>query len=251
MDLELNGKVVVITGATGGIGGGIAADFLEEGAIVVCLIRNQAKMDEFKNDLASKNQFTHNLHAFQCNLLDYTDMKKVLATIVAQFKTIDVLINCAGYVEEYPFGLIDENQIEKMIDVNLKSPMYLSHLVLKPMYRQKKGCIINITSVSTVKKGRGIVTYAAAKAGLETFTRALAQEVGRKNIRVNCIRPGIIETAMSKGVVFRLSEEIKSASSLGRIGQVKEISKAALFLASENTASFITGECITIDGGTY
>lgn len=251
MDLELNGKVVVITGATGGIGGGIAADFLEEGAIVVCLIRNQAKMAEFKNDLASKNEYTHNLHAFQCNLLDYADMKNVLATIVAQFKTIDVLVNCAGHVEEYPFGLIDENQIEKMIDVNLKSPMYLSHLVLKPMYRQKKGCIINITSVSTVKKGRGIVTYAAAKAGLETFTRALAQEVGRKNIRVNCIRPGIIETTMSKGVVFRLSEEIKSVSSLGRIGQVNEISKAVLFLASENTASFITGECITIDGGTY
>ena len=111
--------------------------------------------------------------------------------------------------------------------------------------------IINISSASTVKKGRGIVTYASAKAGLETFTRTLAQEVGRKNIRVNCIRPGIIETAMSQPVIFRLKEQIEQFNSMGRIGQVQEVSKMVLCMASENVSSYLTGECITIDGGAY
>lgn len=251
MDLELSNKVVVMTGATGGIGGQIALDFLAEGAVVVCLIRNKTKMENLTQLVLSQNLDANLLHAFDCNLLDYSQIKTVIAEIKNQFKTIDVLINCAGYAEEYPFGLIDDKQIEKMLDFNLKSPMFLSHAVLKPMFQQKSGCIINISSASTVKKGRGIVAYASAKAGLETFTRTLAQEVGRKKIRVNCIRPGIIETQMSKNVMFRLAAEIKTYSSLGRAGKVDEISKTALFLASEKTASYITGECITIDGGAY
>jgi len=251
MELKLNNKVVILTGGTGGIGQQIAKDFLIEKAVVVCLIRNQSKMDKMISTFNSDGVDTEHLHAFTCDLLNYEAMKLTIQDILKQFKTIDVLVNCAGAVNENPFGLIDDKAIEQMIDLNLKSPMWLSHLVLRPMFKQKGGAIINVSSVSTIKKGRGIVAYASAKAGLETFTRTLAQEVGRKKIRVNCIRPGVIATTMSNAVIDRHNDVIKKTNSLARVGEVGEVSKTVLFLASNETASYITGECITIDGGTY
>ncbi len=251
MDLNLNNKIIVITGGTGGIGREIVKDFLIENAIVICLIRNQEKMQHLIDDFNTKDINTTNLHSFKCNLMNYNSMKETINTILNQFNAINILVNCAGQVNENPFGLIDDKTIEKMIDINLKSPMLLSHLVLKPMFKQKGGAIINISSISTIKKGRGIVAYASSKAGLEAFTRTLAQEVGRKNIRVNCIRPGIIRTTMSGGVIGLHSDTIKKTNSLCRVGEVNEISKTVLFLASSETSSYITGECITIDGGTY
>ncbi len=251
MNLELTNKVVLITGATGGIGAQIATDFLEEGAVVVCLIRNAKKMDDLKKQISDHKISTEKIHAFSCDLLDYKNIKSVVESVTEKFGRIDILINCAGYADEYPFALLNETQIEKMIDFNFKSPVYLSHAVLRTMFRQKGGCIINISSASSIKKGRGIVTYAAAKAGLDAFTRTLSHEVGRKNIRVNCIRPGVIDTAMSNAVITRLEERIQDSTALGRVGLAHEISKAALFIASDKTASYMTGECITIDGGMY
>lgn len=251
MNLELEDKVVLITGATGGIGAQIASDFLQENAIVVCLIRNEKKLEELKNQLTEKGIPNEKMHSFSCDLLNYKSIKSVVASVTEKFGRIDILINCAGFADEYPFALLNEDQIEKMIDFNFKSPVFLSHAVLRTMFRQNGGCIVNISSASAIKKGRGIVTYAAAKAGLDAFTRTLSHEVGRKNIRVNCIRPGVIDTAMSNAVISRLEERIKGSTALGRVGQVHEISKAVLFIASDKTASYMTGECITIDGGMY
>lgn len=251
MDLNLNNKVVVITGGTGGIGKQIVKDFLREQAHVVCLIRSVSKMEELKLEFNNKNINISNLFSYNCNLLNYDDMESVIKTILNNHQYINVLVNCAGSANENPFGLIDKKTIDFMIDLNLKSPMMLSHLVLKPMFKQKGGSIINISSASTIKKGRGIVAYASAKAGLETFTRTLAQEVGRKKIRVNTVRPGVIKTGMSNAVIDRHLDTIKKTNSLCRFGEVEEISKAVLFLASDETASYITGECLTIDGGIY
>ena len=136
-----------------------------------------------------------------------------------------------------------------MININLKSPMLFSQAVLKPMFKQKSGCIINVTTVATHKAGRGIVAYASAKAGLDTFTRTLAQEVGRKNIRVNTIRPGIIKTEMSKQILENLGDYIVESTAINRIGNPADISAVALFLASEKTSSFINGTNINVDGG--
>jgi 3-oxoacyl-[acyl-carrier protein] reductase len=249
MNLELNNKVVILTGATGGIGRAIAEDFLKEGSIVVCLIRNEEKMKTLKSELIDKNVAVEHLHSEVCNLLDYKSMSDAVKTVVQKYKAIDVLVNCAGYADEFPFALMDEDQISKMIDFNLKSPMLLSHAVLRTMFKQKSGSIINISSASAVKKGRGIVSYASAKAGIEALTRTLASEVGRKNIRVNCIRPGLIKTPMSDAVLFRLEEQVSSTTSLGRPGSPSEISKMVLVVASEKVSSYMTGECLTIDGG--
>lgn len=251
MDLELTDKIVLITGGTGGIGKAIVEDFLKEGANVICLIRNEQKKLELIAKLQEKDIPMDHLEFYFCDLMDSEDMKSVSEKILKDKNKVEILINCAGATEEYPFALQSVEQIDRMVDLNLKSPMHLTQCFLKSMFNQKRGCIINISSLSAVLKGRGIVSYAAAKAGIETFTRSLANEVGKKNIRVNCIRPGLIQTNMSEAVVSRSIDYIKSSNSLCRVGLPNEVSKAALFLASEVTASYITGECLTVDGGMY
>lgn len=251
MNLELNDKVVIITGGTGGIGSQIVADFLEEGAVVACLIRNKNKIEVLQKHLEETNIPIHNLHAYDCSLLDFNTIKKVTKQVAIDLKRIDVLVNCAGFAHEYPFALLNENHINEMIDLNLKSPIYLSQAVLRYMYKQKGGNIINISSITSVKKGRGIAVYAAAKAGLDTFTRALAIEVGRKNIRINCIRPGVIDTTMSEALLDRVGPLINESTSLGRPGRACEISRLVLCIASNKVSSYMTGECINIDGGFY
>ena len=251
MNLELTDKVVLITGGTGGIGSRIVADYLEEGAIVACFIRSEVKMQTLFDLLKEWNISSENLHSFECNLLDFDDIKRATKEVVSKLNAIDILINCAGFTDEYPFAMLDAKKIDLMIDLNLKSPIYLSQAVLKTMYKQNGGCIINVSSVSAIKKGRGITVYAAAKAGLDAFTRTLALEVGRKNIRVNSIRPGVISTAMSGPVMERAEGIIKTNTALGRPGQPSEISAAILFMSSNKTASYMTGETITVDGGMY
>ena len=249
MNLVLDNQVVIITGATGGIGGEIALEFLKEKAIVICLYRNELKMEKFKYELSEKNISLINLHGYKCDLLNYIEISSTIKKVHKKFNKINILVNCAGFTKEYPFALLNENEISHTIDINLKSPMMITHAILKIMFKQKSGSIINVSSISAVKKGRGIVAYATAKSGLENFTRTLAYEVGRKNIRVNCIRPGVIETSMSGPIMNRIKDKIKEIASIGRFGQTKEISKMATILASDVTSSYITGECITIDGG--
>ncbi len=251
MKLELQNKVILITGATGGIGKQVVLDFIKEDAIVVCLIRNQKKMKEMLSWIEEQGASVLNVHSFVCNLLEFETIKETVKLIVREFKRIDVLVNCAGFAYEYPFAMLNDTQIDEMIDLNFKSPLYLMHSVLRPMLKQKEGCIVNISSVSAAKKGRGIATYAASKAALDTFTRALSQEVGRKNIRVNCIRPGVIKTSMSEGLMDRSEEIIQKSTALARHGYPDEISKAILFISSNKTASYMTGETFCIDGGMY
>jgi 3-oxoacyl-[acyl-carrier protein] reductase len=249
MNLELNNNIVLITGGTGGIGGEIVAEFLNEDAKVICLIRSESKMAQLKKVLSNRNISISNLFSYQCDLMDYGGIKIVIKKILQEFKRIDTLVNCAGYAKEYPFALLSESQISNMIDLNLKSPMMLTQAVLKSMFRQKSGSIINISSIASVAKGRGIVSYASSKAGIETFTRTLAMEIGRKNVRINCIRPGVIETKMSGNIKEVLNNNVGEFNSLGRTGTPNEISKMTTILASDQVSSYITGECITIDGG--
>ncbi|MFN5417855.1 MAG: SDR family NAD(P)-dependent oxidoreductase [Flavobacteriia bacterium] len=251
MNLALNNKIVLITGGTGGIGSQIIQDFLVEEAIVICLGRNEAKMQELSLSFNENKLKTENLYFFACDLFDYDDMKNTIQQINQKFSRIDILVNCAGFADEIPFALLNRSQIDKMIDLNFKSPIYLTQLVLKTMFKQKEGNIVNVSSASAIKKGRGIVVYAAAKGGIETFTRTLAAEVGRKNIRVNCIRPGIIKSQMSEPVIERIGSSIKTMTNLERVGNASEISKMVLIISSNEISSYITGECITIDGGIY
>lgn len=251
MKLELENKVVLITGGTGGIGSQIVADFLEEGARVICLIRNIAKYEAMRKLVSEQGMALNNLHHEFCDLLDYSSIKETINSIVRKYQRIDILVNCAGSTIEAPFALLNDEQINSIVELNLTSPMYVSHAVLRYMFKQKEGNIINVSSVSSVKKGRGVAAYASAKAGIETFTRSLSQEVGKKNIRVNCVRPGVVDTIMSEGLLNRSMDVIKSDTALGRPGIPKEISKTVLFLASNAVSGYMTGESVAIDGGLY
>ena len=251
MKLNIQNKVVLITGGTGGIGEQIVADFLDENALVVCLIRDREKFNETKKSINDQGISVANLHYDICDLNNYKTIKASVNNIAREHGRIDILVNCAGFTPEVPFALLESEQISSIVDLNLTSPMYVCHAVLRHMFIQKEGSIINISSVSSVKKGRGVVAYASAKAGLENFTRTLSQEVGKRNIRVNCVRPGVVATTMSEALLSRSIEMIKEDTALGRPGKPNEISKAVLFLASNSASSYMSGECIAIDGGLY
>ncbi len=248
MNLELENKIVVLTGGTGGVGRSIALAFLQEKSKVIVLHRNEEKYALLQKWLEPKVGIDH-LVGIKTSILEPRTIEETMKTIYQQQGRIDVLVNCAGYAKEAPLLMLEDDSIDKMFDVNLKSPLYLSRSVLRYMMKQREGSIINISSVSTRRGGRGIAVYAAAKAGLERFTKVLAQEVGRKNIRVNAICPGVIDTEMSLPLRDRMGEDILKNTALEKYGNPSDVAKAVLFLASEKMASFITGHVLNVDGG--
>ncbi|MBK9192597.1 MAG: SDR family oxidoreductase [Crocinitomicaceae bacterium] len=249
MNLDLKNKIVLLTGGTGEIGKQICLDFIQEDARVICLYRNEEKFKLLKNWIDEKKGNSEQVFGYKCDLLNKDMLQKTVSEIETEFKRIDVLVNCAGQAAEYPFAMMEERHLHDMIDQNFLTVMLVTQSVLKTMFRQKSGAIVNISSVASSKAGRGIVVYASAKSAVDTFTRTLAQEVGKKNIRVNAIRPGAVKTPMSKALEDRASQKLNDQIILGRIGTPEEISKAVLFLSSEKTSSYITGTTLDIDGG--
>lgn len=249
MNLDLDKKTVIITGGTGGIGKHICSDFIAEGANVIALYRNQEKYDNLVKWVDSIQLDTSKLSGKQCSILSEEELKNCMKEIQSETGSIDVLVNCAGSAHEYPFAMMNEEHIDSMMNVNLKATMMVSRSVLSTMFSQKSGVIINISSVVGSRGGRGIVAYASAKAGIDAFSRTLAKEVGRKNIRVISIRPGAIKTEMSSALEHRAGEKVEDYTALERFGTPEEISKTVVFMASNKTASFITGACIDVDGG--
>ena len=161
------------------------------------------------------------------------------------------MVNCAGYAVEMPFLMLDEEQIKTQIQINYTAPMLLMKAVLKPMFINKGGSIINISSATASTFGRGVAVYGSAKAGLDRFTKIIAQEVGRKNIRVNSVSPGIIDTQMSQELIKRGKDNITDFTALSKIGKPEDVAKAVLFLASNETAGFITGHIMHVNGGIF
>lgn len=251
MDLQLQDKIVLITGATGGIGRAIVARFLQEGAQPVAVYRNEKKYGELREWLERLSCDMAKLHGVKGDVLSSEGVDKIVQEALRINGRIDVLVNCAGASIETPFALMTDEQIDETIALNFRSPMRIAQAVLKPMFRQKEGSIIMISSLTAIRKGRGVAVYAAAKAGLDTFCRSLAQEVGKKNIRVNSIRPGLIETEMSASLVERTGNMLRDDASLNRFGKPDEVAAAVVFLASAASASFITGTQLNVDGGLY
>ncbi len=160
-----------------------------------------------------------------------------------------MLVNCAGHALELPFLLTEEEQWEEVIAVNLTSVARFTKLVVKQMYRAKRGAVVNVSSVLGLRFGRGTVAYAVSKAGIVRFSQALALEVGPKGIRVNTVCPGVIKTSMSQNLTRRLDERLHEMTALRRVGTAEEVSHTVVFLSSEKAASYITGATVVIDGG--
>ncbi len=242
----LKGKTAVITGGVRGIGRSIAEIFCINGADVMLCYRTSSKeAEETAEDL---KKYGSKVEIFCGDVAEYETAEQVISKTVKIFGKVDILVNNAGMTCDKLLIKMKPEDFTRVIDVNLNGSFNFMKVAAAVMMKQREGCIINMSSVSGVMGNKGQANYSASKAGIIGMTKSLAKELGRRNIRVNAIAPGFIDTDMTAV----LSEEQKKAAaeniSLSRIGRPEDVAKTALFLASD-MADYITGQIIGVDGG--
>ena len=242
----LENKTALITGATRGIGKGIAIIFAKQGANVAFTFNSSVEAaQELEKELES---FGVKAKGYQSNAAKFDAAQELAADVLKEFGTIDVLINNAGITKDNLLMRISEADFDQVIEVNLKSVFNLTKAVIRPMMKQRKGSIINMSSVVGLKGNAGQANYAASKSGILGFTKSVALELGSRNIRCNTIAPGFIETEMTG----KLNEEVvqgwRDSIPLKRGGTPEDIANACVFLASD-MSSYITGQTLSVDGG--
>lgn len=242
----LEGKVVLITGGSRGIGEAIVRHLAENGATVIFTYRSSAESSAKIADELNGKGFT--VEYMQSDASDYNACETLVNDIIEKHGRIDVLVNNAGITQDTLMLRMSEEQWDKVIEVNLKSVFNLTKHILKPMMRQRSGSIINMSSVVGVFGNAGQANYAASKAGIIGFTKSIAKEVGSRNIRCNAIAPGFIETEMTGQLNEKVVEEYYKSIPLKRFGATKEIADAVVFLASD-MSSYITGQVLSVCGG--
>lgn len=245
MDL-LQDKNVIITGATRGIGKGIAQVFAKNGANIAFTYNSSVKAaNELENELKS---YGVNAKGYQSNAADFNAAQNFVADVLKEFGSVDVLINNAGITKDNLLMRMSEADFDKVLEVNLKSVFNLTKAVIRPMMKQRKGSIINMSSVVGVKGNAGQANYAASKAGILGFTKSVALELGSRNIRCNAIAPGFIETEMTEKLDENTVNEWRKVIPLKRGGKPQDIANACVFLASD-MSDYITGQTLNVDGG--
>ena len=242
---NLNGKYCIVTGAGKGIGRAIAERFLaEEAAGVAILEWDLALAEATAKDLDPTGE---RVIAIKCNVADSDMVKAAVDAVVAKFGRVDVLINNAGVTRDKIFHKMTDDDWNTVININLNGAYNLCKFVVPLMRDQEGGSIVNITSTS-VMGNPGQANYAASKAALEGFTRTMGKELGRKNVRMNCIAPGYIDTEMMRAVGEEILTRMIKGIPAQRLGRPEEIASVAAFLASDD-ASWLSGETIFVSGG--
>lgn len=239
-------KVAFITGATRGIGKQIAITLAENG-YDICL-NYRKENDELNN--TKKEIEVNNVRclAVQGDVSSFDDCKNMVEEIIKEFGQIDVLVNNAGITKDSLIMRMSKEDFDSVIDVNLAGTFNVTKNVVPFMMKARSGKIINISSVVGVAGNAGQTNYAASKAGIIGFTKSLAKEIGSRNIQVNAVAPGFIETQMTEVLSDSVKEEISKSIPLKRMGSVRDVANVVNFLASENS-SYITGQVINVDGG--
>ena len=241
---DLEGKKALITGASGGIGKEIAKVLIEHNAEVCISGRNHEELNALKKSLGKK------CHVVTCDLSKKDEIIELIKKADEFMGYIDILVNNAGITKDNIFLRMSENEWEDVLNVNLNLTFSILKLITKGMIKRRYGRIINISSVVGVTGGAGQVNYSASKAGLIGLTKSLSQEVATRNITVNCIAPGFIETPMTEQLDDKRKDAILNSIPINRIGTPKDLSSAVIFLASQES-SYITGQTIHINGGMY
>ena len=243
----LQNKVAIITGASRGIGKGIAEKFAEQGCnIAFTFLSSVEKAKSFEAELESK--YSVKVKGYQSDAADFTAADKLVNDVVAEFGTVDVLVNNAGITRDTLLMRMSEQQWDEVINANLKSVFNLTKAVQKPMLKARSGSIINMSSVVGVKGNAGQANYSASKAGIIGFTKSVALELGSRNIRSNAIAPGFIETEMTGALDEKVVQQWRDSIPLKRGGSAEDVANLTLFLASDMSA-YITGQCINVCGG--
>jgi 3-oxoacyl-[acyl-carrier protein] reductase len=244
--IDLSGRVAFVTGASRGIGRAIARKLASQGAHVIAAARGE-------NARAVAEEITAGGGQAEALSLDVTDQDATVAAIagvVERHQRLDVLVNNAGIARDQLMLRLKREDWDAVLATNLTAAFALTQAALKPMIRQRRGRIISISSVVGQSGNAGQANYAASKAGLIGFTKAVALEVASRGITANIVAPGLIETDMTRAIADKSREEWESRIPLQRLGTADDVAAAVCFLASDE-ASYITGQVLAVNGGMY
>ncbi|NOQ69747.1 MAG: 3-oxoacyl-ACP reductase FabG [Gammaproteobacteria bacterium] len=245
MNKELEGEIALVTGASRGIGKAIAEQLALQGATVIGTATSDSGADNITAYLSSAGG-----KGMCLNVTDADSIAAVMKAITDEFGAVSILVNNAGITKDNLLMIMKEDQWNDIIDTNLSSIYRLSKAVVRSMMKKRKGRIINIASVVGLTGNPGQTNYSATKAGMLGFSKSLAREIGSRNVTVNCVAPGFIDTDMTRGLADEQRQTLINQIPLNRLGDPADIAAAVSFLASP-AAAYITGETINVNGGMY
>ena len=243
---NLKNKCAIITGSSRGIGKEIAINLAKNGCNIYLISRSIDDLEVVKNEILSN--YNVKVNAISLDISDFEDVNKTFESIISKESSIDILINNAGITKDNLIMRMSSEDWKKVIDINLNGYFNCSKSIIKQMIKQKNGKIINISSIIGQKGNSGQSNYAASKAGIIGLTKSLAKEVGSRNINVNAIAPGYIETDMTDSLNDQSKQDFLNSIPLKRFGKTEEVANLVCFLCS-NLSNYITGQVINIDGG--
>ncbi len=239
---DLTGKVALITGATGGIGKQIALKLHQQGAVLALTDISLERLNALKDEIGER------VCIYSCDLCDSQSLDNLVKDVINDFGKIDILVNNAGITKDGLSMRMDDEQWQKVLDINLTAGFRLIRSALPYMIRQKQGRIINMASIVGVVGNPGQANYCASKAGLIAMSKAIAQEVAGRGITINCIAPGFIATPMTDVLPQTVKDSLLSRIPMKKLGTPEDIANGVLFLASKE-AGYITGQTLHINGG--
>ncbi len=242
MQIDLSGKNVLVTGSTRGIGRAIAETLAKAGARVAVVGRDLQKAQEAAAEVGSGSM------GFACDVTDTAAVAKLVADVEAAFGSIDVLVNNAGITRDNLVMRLKDDDWDAVINANLRGAFAAIRAVSRGMMKRRNGRIINISSIIGIIGNKGQANYAASKAGLIALTKSVAKELGSRNILVNAVAPGFIETEMTAAMTPEAREGLGKQIALERLGKPQDVAAAVAFLASD-LSSYITGQVLVVDGG--
>ena len=241
--ISFKGKKILITGATGGIGGALVRKFVSLDGNVLATGTNTEKLDTLKKDF-------QNINILKFDISDHSKIEEFIENVSSQLMGLDVLINNAGVNMDNLSLRMNNSEWKKVIDINLGSTFLMCKYAIKKMLKNKYGRVVNITSVVGHTGNLGQSNYAASKAGIIGMSKSLAIEYAKKNITINCVSPGFIKSKMTDNIVESVKAVLTSRIPMAKLGTGEDVSNTVAFLSSDS-ASYITGETIHVNGGMY
>jgi 3-oxoacyl-[acyl-carrier protein] reductase len=241
----MSDRVVIVTGGSRGLGAGIVQAYLDSGdRVATCARSATAETDAWSADPALAGRFLFRA----ADLAQVDDVNAFVQAVVAEWDHVDVLVNNAGVARDGVLGLVRDDDIDTVVDLNIKGTIYTTRAVSRRMLARGSGSIVNISSIVGRTGYRGLAVYSATKAALDGFTRAMARELGSRGITVNCVAPGYLRTDMSHGLDEAQLDQIVRRTPLGRLGEPADVARVVQFL-TDPANRYLTGQVIVVDGG--